>query len=142
MAYNDQESAETRINEVAKELAELKAENEARSLEASLRVTHEQARKLLPLTASGLNPREALAIAKGRDPQAFGAVAAGGFDAGQHGSLRPTGGGPPAPPTMAQKIEEIRRMSNPIDRDAAERRLHGSLVLDKLAAMMGLSKRN
>jgi hypothetical protein len=43
---------------------------------------------------------------------------------------------------MAQKIEEIRRMSNPIDRDAAERRLHGSLVLDKLAAMMGLSKRN
>ena len=130
------------IDGVKKEIAALREENQRRSLAIELKLASpEQAEKVSALVNAGLNPQEALNVAQGRHAELFGLVSKAGFQPGTHGGIKPTGSGPEPVQTLKQKIDQIKLTVNPIDRDAQERRLHGSLVLDMFAASMGLTKK-
>jgi hypothetical protein len=137
--------ADAKYQAVQREIQTLKDQNELRTIEQTLRIPASQAAALLPLTKVGLSPQEAMTIAKQRGDAAFGAPAEvrGGFQPGVHGSLKPSpaGGPPPREKTMKEKTRDILAIVNPIDRDAAERRMHGAIVIDMFAKSMGLQKR-
>jgi hypothetical protein len=135
-----------KIAQVEKQLDELRLASEQRALEASLKVTADQSAKLVQLTRSGLSPQEALTVARGRDPAAFDALGDDkkGFQP-FHGSLRPNGGGgAPQPETLKQKAAAVRALVGkipPHEVDAAEKKLHGSIVIDMIAKQMGWKAR-
>jgi hypothetical protein len=130
------------IDGVRKEIAALREENQRRSLTLELKLASpEQAEKVSALVTSGLNAQEALGVAQSRHAELFGLVSKAGFQAGVHGGLRPTGAGPLAVETLKTKVDKIKTIVNPIDRDAAERRLHGKMVLDLFAQSMGMKSR-
>jgi hypothetical protein len=102
--------------------------------------TEEQALKVREVLNQypDFTPKDALAVARARNIELFQGKDPRGFQPGIHGSVRPNGSGAPTPETLKQQVGAIKSMTNPIDRDAAERRLHGKMVLDRLAASMGL----
>lgn len=75
-----------------------------------------------------LKPSEALFIAQTRQPDVFGSVDQRSYNPGQHGSLRPSGGGPPKVETLKDRVAKIKSMQDPIARDQAEQQLHGNLL--------------
>jgi hypothetical protein len=134
---------DSKIEALSKQLDGMKQENEQRALQVDLKVDSKQAAALVPLVRGGLTPHEALTVAKNRDPALFDATADDkrGFQGNIHGGLRPKGSGPAPVETLKQKVNAIKEVVNPIDRDAAERRLHGKMVLDLFAQSMGLKSR-
>lgn len=78
-----------------------------------------------------LKPSEALTIASTRNAELFGGTDQRAFNPGQHGSLRPTGGGPPKVETLKDRVKKIAEMP-PILREQAEKKLHGKLLADTL----------
>lgn len=107
-----------------------------RELQRDLKLTEAEQVSLVQqiLKASpDIKPSEALLIAQMRDPEKFGGTDKRGFDPSQHSSLRPNGAGAPkVGKTLKERAGEIAKITNPIDRDRAEKQLHGKIVASLL----------
>lgn len=142
-AKDSQTDSKSTVDTLLAQVKEIQDRDARRELQRTLGLPEEHAQKVQDIMRQSpdLKPSEALHVARQRHADLFQGKDQRGFDPGTHGGIRPTGGGAPAPETLKQKVAGIKTILNPIDRDAAERRMHGEIVLDKLAASMGLHKK-
>jgi hypothetical protein len=142
-AKDSQTDGKGQLDSLLAQVKDIQDRNSRNELQRLLGLTEEQTQKVQEVLSQAPNftPKEALTIARGRHADLFQGKDQRGFDPGIHGSVRPNGSGAPPPKTLKEQVGAIKTMTNPIDRDAAERRLHGEMVLSKLAASMGLKAR-
>jgi hypothetical protein len=133
LADSDQQQQKELFDDVKSQLAKYEQRDQARNTAQELGISIEQAVAVNAVrsTSPGLSTAEAFAIAQGRYPDDFNVPNPRAYNPGQHGSLRPRGGGAPPqaqPLTIRQRAEQIRAMADPLKRAAAERHLIGSMA--------------
>jgi hypothetical protein len=130
---DEQQQSNPQVADMQKRLEQFERRDQARDTAAELGIPLEQAIAVneVRLNNPSLSTAEAFAIAQSRDPDAFGAMNPRAYNPGQHGSLRPRGGGVPPqqqPKSIKQRAQEIAAMPDPLKRMAAERHLIGSMA--------------
>lgn len=124
------QAAPSALDSIKREIAELKAADARKGLQSDLGLsTAEQAKVVHELMqSSGLKATEALTIAQARHPDLFGSNDQRGFQAGQHASLRPNGGGPPQADTWKERIAKVATMANGFERKEGTEKLVGEMA--------------
>lgn len=133
----EKQGKQSDIATLAAEFQSIKDRDQRRELQRELSLpSEEHAAKVQEILkeAPTYKPKEALAVAKMRHQELFSGKDERAYDPGQHGSLRPTGNGPPQVETMKSRIEDIKKLTGFGAQEAALQRLHGDLAL----AAMGL----
>lgn len=115
----------------------LKEQHQRRELQGELRlqdVKQAEAVQTILKANPDLKASEALSIAQARQPDLFGGEDKRAFNPGQHGVLRPSGGGPqPVVKSLKERSVEVAGIKDPILRDREEKRLFGK----ELAKVLG-----
>ena len=127
-----------------KQLQELLADKRQRELSRELGLGDQQTAAVMKTMSDHptLNPAQAYDLAKAADPDVFKQQEGSSFDPSMHGSLSPTRGGPPEPPSEDDSDERMARIKELQTKDQLQADgLRNNMIGHLAARAMGLPHR-